>query len=107
MTKSWRDVCPVHPAADLFPLMEGEEFDALVEDIKKNGLRDPIVLYEDMSLDGRNRYRACEVAGVSPGFRVAVQSPEQSNIARPLITDPVAYVISTNIRRRHLTAEQK
>jgi hypothetical protein len=96
-----------HPLADLFPLMEGIEFDELVADIRANGLRDCIVLYEDKILDGRNRYRACEAAGVTPGFRVAVQSPEQSNIARPLITDPTAYVISANIHRRHLTAEQK
>jgi hypothetical protein len=96
-----------HPLADLFPLMEGAEFDALVADIRANGLRDGIVLYENKILDGRNRYRACEAAGVSPGFRVAVQSPDQSNIARPLITDPTAYVISANIHRRHLTAEQK
>jgi hypothetical protein len=96
-----------HPLADLFPLMEGIEFDELVADIKANGLRDGIVLYEDKILDGRNRYRACEAAGVTPGFRVAVQSPEKSNIARPLITDPTAYVISANIHRRHLNAKDK
>jgi hypothetical protein len=96
-----------HPLADIFPLMEGKEFDALVADIKANGLREGIVLFGDKILDGRNRYRACEAAGVTPGFRVAVQSPEQSNIARPLITDPAAYVVSANIHRRHLTAAQK
>jgi ParB-like chromosome segregation protein Spo0J len=96
-----------HPLAGKFPLMEGEEFDALVADIKAHGLREPVVLFENMILDGRNRYRACEAAGVTPGFRVAVQSPDQSNIARPLITDPTAYVISANIHRRHLTAEDR
>ena len=76
--------------------MEGEEFDALVADIKASGLRERIMLYEGKILDGRNRYRACLKAGFEP---VTIQLPP--------ICDPVAYVISANIRRRHLTADQK
>jgi hypothetical protein len=88
-----------HPLADIFPLMEGEEFDALVADIKANGLQEDIVLYQGKILDGRNRYRACLAAGIVPC----------SYNADPFITDPAAYVISANVHRRHLhlTTEQK
>src|SRR5215831_4796917 len=84
-----------HPLSHLFPLLEGVEFDELVADIKANGLHEPIVLYDGMILDGRNRYRACREAGVPV------------TTVKPDIKDPTAYVISANIRRRHLTAEQK
>jgi len=53
-----------HPLAGLFPLMEGAEFDELRDDIKKHGLREPLCEYEGKLLDGRNRYRACEAAGI-------------------------------------------
>jgi ParB-like chromosome segregation protein Spo0J len=84
-----------HPLANLFPLLEGSEFEELVADIKANGLVEPIVMFEDKILDGRNRYRACLAAGVEPAFRPFMGD------------DPLAYIISLNLRRRHLTAEQK
>jgi hypothetical protein len=96
-TAESRNSLKFHPLADIFPLMEGEEFDALVADIKANGLQEDIVLYGGMILDGRNRYRACLAAGEPPHFAKGDYA----------INDPVAYVISANIHRRHLTAEQK
>jgi hypothetical protein len=89
-----------HPAAELFPLMEGEDFDALVADIKANGLHEPVVLLDGKILDGRNRYRACGAAGVV--CRVFEHKADCGHVA-----DPVAYVVSRNLHRRHLTAEQK
>jgi hypothetical protein len=91
-----------HPACDLFPLIEGEEFDELIADIKANGLLQPITRYQGPDahwvgsiIEGKNRYRACVAAGVEPIY------------VDKVITDPVAFVISANIRRRHLTSEQK
>jgi hypothetical protein len=86
---------PFHPLADIFPLLEGAEFEELVEDVRAHGVREPIWIYEDKILDGRNRYRAAAVAGVECPARVY-----EGN-------DPVAFVISANMRRRHLTAKQK
>src|SRR5262245_3310200 len=84
-----------HPLANMFPLMEGEEFDALVADIKENGLHEPIVLYEAKILDGRNRDRACAAAGVKPTY-AAYEGD-----------DPLAFVIRANYFRRHLDANGK
>jgi len=97
--KAQDDDLEFHPLANIFPLMEGEEFEALVADIGANGQHEPIVLYEGKILDGRNRYRACLAANAEPR---SWADPEIYNddIAR-------AYVVSRNIRRRHLTAEQK
>ena len=84
-----------HALAGYFPLLDGPGFDALIADIKVNGLREPIMLYEGAVLDGRNRMRACECAGVEPKF---VQYTG---------TDPLAFVISANVHRRHLTDSQR
>ena len=53
-----------HPLADIFPMLDDNELKALAEDIKTKGLTEPITLYEGKVLDGRNRYRACDLAKV-------------------------------------------
>lgn len=83
-----------HKYADLFPLLEGEEYEQLVENIQEKGLMYPIVTYEGKILDGRNRYRACYDAGVAP----AIEKYEGD--------DPIGHVIALNIVRRHLTKSQ-
>jgi hypothetical protein len=91
-----------HPIADLFPLMEGKEFDEFVANIKANALRSKIVLHEGMILDGRNRYRAMLAAGHTPNEGHF----EKYKPAIPSDT-PLNYVVRANLLRRHLTADQK
>ena len=85
-----------HPLADIFPLMTEAELAGLVEDIKENGLRDPIILHESMILDGRNRHAACLKAGVEP---ISKRWDGHG--------DPLGFVVSKNLHRRHLDQSQR
>jgi hypothetical protein len=104
----WRDRYKVHPAADVFPMMPDEETDALAEDIKANGLREPITLamldpskkpvagYGDGTLspsasdvqilDGRNRLEAVDRAGMP----LRTLNPASEDVCY-WYGDPVAY----------------
>jgi hypothetical protein len=74
--------------------MAPDEFKDLVESIHRHGLQHPIVIYEDKVLDGRHRLRACLEASVEPRFTTFEGS------------DPTAYVVAANVKRRHLNAGQ-
>lgn len=81
-----------HPVADLFPMLADDELQELVDDIKRRGLIQPIVLDpQGRVLDGRNRLAACELAGVEPAFETYEGD------------DPDGYALAVNIARRHLT----
>lgn len=86
---------PFHPLAELFPLIEGSEFDELAYSILQHGLREPITLFDGMILDGRNRYRACEAVSVEPRFETFTGN------------DLHAFVADKNIHRRHLNETQR
>jgi ParB-like chromosome segregation protein Spo0J len=90
---------PTHRAARLFPLMGADELAALAEDIRQHGQRDPITLYRAEVLDGRNRKKACERAGVTPRYVLLTHLPDGCS--------PTDYVLSRNLHRRHLTPEQR
>ncbi|HYE70663.1 MAG TPA: hypothetical protein VD932_03980 [Aquabacterium sp.] len=84
-----------HPYAEIFPLIDDADFDQLVEDIKAHGLREPIWTFEGQILDGRNRFMACAAAKVKPQFREYTGG------------DALAFVLSLNVHRRHLTESQR
>lgn len=84
-----------HPLADTFPLLDGDEFQSLADDIREHGLREGIWLYESQILDGRNRYRACIEAGEDAYYRTYDGD------------DPLAFVVSLNLKRRHLNESQR
>jgi hypothetical protein len=84
-----------HPLASIFPLLSERELIELADDIAAKGLRDEIVLLDGKILDGRNRYRACLIAEVAPRF-----APFSDG-------DPLDFVISRNLRRRHLDESQR
>ena len=132
---NWRDHLPIHPAAELFPLMSKAELRELGEDIKQNGMTIPIVVGQrdkydtDFKLwDGRNRLDALEAVGLllySPPAEnkgPAAQWPNEFFIKSSRTgpwpvpvkvlredeaNDPQTYIISANLHRRHLTTEQK
>jgi ParB-like chromosome segregation protein Spo0J len=94
----WREIYRVHPAVDIFLMMPDDELAELGEDIKANGLREPIKLRGDELLDGRNRLEAAERVG----YKLTA-----ADIDHLPAVDPVAFVISANAHRRHLTKQQK
>jgi hypothetical protein len=79
--------------------MADEDLAPLVEDVRAHGLRERIVLYEGKILDGRNRFRACEAAGVAPAFREFGSDPLDGD-------DALSFVVSRNVLRRHLSKAQ-
>ena len=86
----------VHPVADLFPIYSDEEFQAACQDVEKNGFHNSVkVTKEGVLLDGRNR--------IQIGYAIEKDPP----LERMDIADPIAYIISENIIRRHLTPWEK
>jgi hypothetical protein len=126
--KSWRDVLKVHPAAEQFDLLPKGELLELGLDIIANGMTSPIAVWVDWPttkgakptyqlLDGRNRLDSIEAAGGEIEIVLGKKDIEiwandvEGDIPRPVLvdglTDPYDFVISANVHRRHLSAEQR
>jgi hypothetical protein len=84
-----------HPLSNIFPLMSDAEINDLGEDMLEHGQREPIWLYENKILDGRNRYTACLLKDIEPRF---------SEYRGP---DPIGFVVSMNLYRRQLSTSQR
>jgi hypothetical protein len=95
-----------HPAAEAFPMLDGDAFQAFVDDVRANGLRHPIEIYRGQrwpefagfGLDGRNRLAACRAAGVTPRF-VELGDAEVGDSL-------TSYIASANVVRRQLSSSQ-
>lgn len=85
----------LHPLCTFFPRMDGAEFEELKADILAHGLRQRIIVHKGMILDGGNRYRACIEVGVTPA------TTDYNG------DDPVSFVMSQNMHRRHLSSGQR
>lgn len=87
-----------HPYADLWPLLPDTELRQLADDIRTHGLREPVWLHPDGRIvDGRNRWRACELAGVEPATRMYQGTEEEL----------LSFLISLNMARRHMDESQR
>jgi hypothetical protein len=84
-----------HEYAETFPMASEAELREMAEDIRQRGLLCPIITLDGKVLDGRNRLRACELAGATPRFEKYAGS------------DPLADVVSWNLKRRQLTVSQR
>jgi hypothetical protein len=108
--KPWREQIAVHQACNLLPMLSHEEFLELADDIGKSGLVHPVVVWRgsddapEQLIDGRNRLDALATL---PDGDVRIAEALRRPIHKGPDIDPYAYVVSVNIRRRHLTSEQK
>lgn len=86
----------IHPAANLLPMMSQEDFENLKIDADQNGFIRPVRIDKDgMVIDGRNR------------LAVSIAIEKDVPIERFTPSDPIQYVVSENLSRRHLTSQQK
>jgi len=90
----------VHPAASIFPLIEGDDFEELVESIIRSGVQHPICVMGKLLIDGRNRLRAVEVAR-SKGHAIQIPVTQMLDAGQNV----AEWIWDTNANRRQMTAD--
>jgi ParB-like chromosome segregation protein Spo0J len=99
MTSQLNAVLNPHPLCLVIPAMTDSEFEALQDNIKKEGLLEEIITYQDQILDGRHRYKACLNLGIDPVTREFEPEIDGSS--------PTQFVLAKNLHRRHLSTSQR
>ena len=85
--------------SELVPEMTTEEYDDLVNSIRKQGVRQPIHILSDKTvLDGRHRVRACREIGIKDIQALSHELKED---------EAIRFVTDTAVERRNLTSAQK
>jgi|SRR5215831_3191378 len=87
----------IHPAAGLFPLLEGEEYEKFKASIQQQGQQETIKVRGDLLIDGRNRLRACLELGIEP--RIEEFTGDDMAAGH--------YILAANLFRRHLHEDQR
>jgi ParB-like chromosome segregation protein Spo0J len=95
--------CEVHPAASVFPLMEGDAFQSLVDSIAVHGVQNPIVCVGHVVIDGRNRLRAVDKLR-NEGRDIDLPAVQWTS---PNGITATEWIAAQNLERRHLTDDQR
>jgi hypothetical protein len=91
----------IHEVAALFPLLikGSPQYNDLEESIRLSGQLDPIVVDNDVLLDGRNRLAICEDNGIEPRTvqwsTLGIRKPQHE------------WIFAKNAARRNLTEDQR
>lgn len=93
----------VHPAASKFPLIEGKDFDELVEAVHRAGTVAAVETHAGQLIDGRNRVRAVEVLR-SRGIEIELPTVEWQPVGDETVEE---HIYAVNVHRRHLTDDQR
>lgn len=94
-------VMKIHPFAQTFSVIQGDELNDLREDIRANGIIVPILVNKkkNMILDGRNRWMIATELGVQKDVPYDVFLGTDEDIP--------AEILRLNVFRRHLTDDQR
>ena len=91
------DTYKFHDIANMYPMAMPSEFELLKQSIKDKGQKQPIIIYDNKILDGRNRYKACQELSIEPIYEVINVTDDEA----------LDYSIELNSGRRNLDKSQK
>jgi DNA N-6-adenine-methyltransferase (Dam) len=82
----------------LIPPLSPEEYEQLETSIRQDGCRDPLVVWQDVLVDGHNRYNICNEHNI-PYTTITIDLPDRQSAKD--------WMIRNQLGRRNLTAYQR